>query len=180
MITICEGRLCFEFPDEWRAIKYDDEDGFACRKITIPDTRKVDMIVLSPSAVMLFEVKDFRHYAIENKCRFDLDGNDSLHVEIAKKVRDTLSVLIAAHRQNVDVLFDACRRTHKGDKTEVILFLEEDEECIRKFSDRRSNIQDSINIMLKPFNIRCQVQRRRTLPSSSPWRVRSRAMAETV
>lgn len=178
MTEIVEDRLLFRFPDGWGAEKYDREDGFVGRKCKIDGTKRVDILALSPDALLMIEVKDFRTHAIENKHRKVLDGPDPLHVEVAQKVRDTIAFLFAAYRVGDDSLNPYCRHAFaKPDRRiEVILFLEEDEERARRGRSRsRTNLEAALKALLAPFGVRCHVQRRATMPSNSPWTVEGAA-----
>jgi hypothetical protein len=178
MPEITEGRLVFRFPDDWTVVKYDDARGFAVRRVMIDGTKKVDILALSPAPqarLLIIEVKDFRDHAIENRDRMALDGSDPLHIEVAMKVRDTMAILVAAYRARDERLAPVCSHLFGGaDRpVDVILFLEEDEPRVRTargYRDR-SNIQQSLKGILRPYGFRCHVQRRRTLPADSPWSV---------
>lgn len=94
MTDIVEGRLLFRFPDDWHALKYDDENGFVARNCRIPDTKRVDIVAANEDRLLLIEVKDFRGHAIENRGRLDPEGEDSLHIEVAKKYETPLPFLL--------------------------------------------------------------------------------------
>jgi hypothetical protein len=178
MPEITEDRLVFRFPDDWHVVKYDDPSGFAVRRFKIDGTKKVDILALSPAPeprLLIIEAKDFRDHAIENRHRLKTDGDDPMHIEVAKKVRDTMAVLASAYRDRDEELRPVCSHLFGGvyREVEVILFLEEDEpraQTARGFRDR-SNVELGIKALLKPYGFRCHVQRRRTLPEASPWSV---------
>ncbi|CAO3436966.1 NERD domain-containing protein [Azospirillum endophyticum] len=176
MTEIVEGSLLFSFPDGWEAEKYDDDDGFVARNCRIDGTKRVDIVALSPDRLLLIEVKDFRKYAIENKERMDVRGGDPLHVEVAQKVRDTFAFLVAAHREQDEVLKPFYTHALGGRQKaiDVILFVEEDEERARSVRGGRlrADLEQGMKTLLKPFNVRCHVQRRRSMPANSPWSVR--------
>lgn len=124
----------------------------------------------------MIEVKDFRTHAIENKHRMEMDGEDPLHVELAKKVRDTVAFLFAAYRDGDETLAPYCQHAFaKPDRRiTVVLFVEEDEQRVRTVKGRslRTNIEQGMKTLLAPFGVRCHVQRRSTLPPNCPWTVR--------
>ncbi|MBF0373550.1 MAG: hypothetical protein HQL39_09035 [Alphaproteobacteria bacterium] len=177
MIDVVEGQLVFSFPDGWSAEKYDRPNGFVERKCKIDDTKRVDILALSPDSLLLFEVKDFRDHAIENKHRMDVNSRAPLHQETAKKVRDTFAFLFAAFRDGDETLRPFCTFAFGGTgrKIEVILFVEEDVERARTVRGHasRTNTEARLKALLKPFGIRCHVQRSHTLPPNSPWLVRN-------
>ncbi len=176
MTDIVESGLVFRFPDDWTAKKYDDDTGFVARTCRIDGTKRVDIVALSPDRLLLIEVKDFRQHAIANKDRMNIKAEDPLHMEMAKKVRDTFAFLVAAHRQDDEELrpFYAHALGSRRKPIDVILFVEEDEARARSVRGRRSrtDIEDGMRSLLRPFNVRCHVQRRRSLPPDSPWTVR--------
>ena len=176
MTEIVEGNLVFSFPDDWKAEKYDDARGFAARTCRIDETKRIDIVALSPDRLLMFEVKDFRDHAIENKDRMAVKGDDPLHVEVAKKVRDTFAVLVAAHRAGDETLkpFYSYALGSRKNPIDVILFVEENEDRARSIrgSRLRSDLKGGMEVLLKPFGLRCHVQRRKSMPDTSPWTVR--------
>lgn len=176
MHEVTEDRLVFHFPDDWHVVKYDDKRSFASRRFKIDGTKKVDILALSPdSRLLVIEIKDFRHHAIENMHRLKPDGDDPLHIEVAKKVRDTMAVLVAAYRDGDEDLMPVCAHLFRARNrdVDVILFLEEDEpraRTARGFRDR-SNVELGIQAQLKPYGFRCRVLRRRTMPADALWTV---------
>ncbi|SMH58652.1 hypothetical protein [Azospirillum agricola] len=176
MREIVEGSLLFRFPDGWEAEKYDDEGGFVARTCRIDGTKRVDIVALSPDRLLLIEVKDFRRHAIENKDRMDVKGEDPLHVEVAKKVRDTFAFLVAAHREEDEALkpFYTHALGSRKKPIDVILFVEEDEARASSVrgSRLRTDLAEGMRTLLRPFGVRCHVQRRRSMPEDSPWTVR--------
>ncbi len=88
-IMIQEGKLLFTFPSNWKVFKYDEWAFYRkhFQKIcTHP--KAVDIIALSPqNEAWLIEIKDYSIYPRTKKI--------SLAEEVAKKVIDTLSGLVA-------------------------------------------------------------------------------------
>lgn len=122
-----EGKLRFQFGPSWTVEKYDDHRDFLQKIRTLQGTKAVDFVsVLGEADIYLIEVKDLRGHRIENKARIS-DGQ--LALEVALKVRDTLSGLIGASRTSsepevwdtsVEALLDRRRALR------VVLWLEED------------------------------------------------------
>lgn len=178
MPEIREGRLIFHFPADWHVVKYDDPTGFSIRRFAVDGTKKVDILALSPEPRLhIIEIKDFRHHGIENLHRMQTGSRRPLHIEVAKKVRDTMAVLVAAYREGDPTLDPFCEHLlgSRAQPVEVVLFLEEDEDLAmtaRGYRDR-SNIELGIRTQLKPYGFRCRVLRRRTLPQDNIWQVTS-------
>ena len=178
MPEIVEGRLAFRFPDDWRVVKYDDPGGFAAREVRIDGTKKIDILALRPDTrLILLEIKDFRGHRIEARDRLDPQGADPLPVEIAAKVRDTVSVLLAAFRARDQELSPIAHYLFGGARREVemILFLEQDPERDRKlrgYRDRTS-LQTAVKRLLRPYHFDCRVLRMSGMDARAPWTVRS-------
>lgn len=183
MMEMPEGDLVLSFPDDWTVIKFDEDSGFAARKITIPGTKRVDVLALAGSKLIMFELKDFRGYRIENKRRLensvDKTGpeiEDPIHIEVAKKFRDSLAALLAAHRGQDEDLSPFCQQLFKATpcELEVVLLMEQDEAAASSPTRRhkRQNIEQGLARFLRPFKVKCHVQRKATLPADSPWTIR--------
>jgi hypothetical protein len=177
MPEITEGNLAFRFPDTWSVSKFDEGNGFAKRNFG-HDAKMVDILALGQRPpLILIEIKDFRRHAIENKERMKTEGNDPVHLEVARKVRDTLSILVAAYRSADEDLSPYCHYLFGNAKgpVEAILFLEEDEIRAKTATGHRDRpgIERNLKKQLKMYQIRCLVQRRRTMPEQHPWSVAS-------
>lgn len=173
MPEIIEGELCFRFPDGWLVSKFDADDGFAVRKFQIDRTKKVDILALSPKPKLyIIEIKDFRGHDIENRDRLKTDGDDPLHVEVAEKVRDAISTLVAAFRSGDKTLKPFCEHLFGGRnrEAEVILHLERDDARARTVKGHRSraDIQSKLKQLVQPYNFRCLVSQK---ADYAPWKV---------
>jgi hypothetical protein len=91
-----ESNLRFSFGDQWQVIKYDDHLNH--KNIKIELHKAIDFLsVYSNKAVVLYELKSFKNYRIENKGR-TANNAEELTTEIAQKVRDTIAGIIGAGR----------------------------------------------------------------------------------
>ena len=119
----------FVFDASWLiAFKYDDTT-FYQRKVKdkLSETKAVDVVAGGEEqGLLLMEVKDFRGYRIQNKKRL----NDAeITLEVAQKVRDTISGLTGAKRGE-EKEFDSKKihgYLHGKKKIVVILWLEDDD-----------------------------------------------------
>lgn len=161
MTAVTEGRLIFNFDERWSVVKFDAEAGFASR-IDIPSTKKVDIVAACQTILLLIEIKDFRGHEANNTHRFARRGDAPLPVELAQKVRDTVSMLLAAQRSQdrdlkraYDHLFDRAVKP-----VEVVLFLERDKVRNRKNTGYVStqNIKGWMTSRLRPYKFSCTVQ----------------------
>jgi hypothetical protein len=89
--SIIEGNLVFTFPENCRAVKYDDWSFFKNQfQRNCGASKAVDIVCItkSPSTLWLVEVKDYRQHR----------RSKSLDIveEFSSKVRDTLAGLLAA------------------------------------------------------------------------------------
>lgn len=173
MPKIIEGELCFRFPDGWQAVKFDDKKGFAVGKFRIQGTKKVDILALSPEPKLyIIEIKDIHNNEIENRDRLKTDGDDPLHVEVAEKVRDSVSTLLAAFRSGDESLKPFCEHLFGGRnrEAEVILHLERDNARARTTKGYRSriDIETALKQLVQPYNFRCLVSQK---ADYAPWKV---------
>jgi hypothetical protein len=129
-----ESRMIFDFSaTSWSYLmQYDKETDFDKIKNAISGTKAVDFIgVLHQNTLCIIEVKNFRGSRIENKPRVE-NGDDSLDLEVALKVRDTCAGIVGAaknstHRQDFwQTYLSFFQRDEK--RVEVILWLEEDKD----------------------------------------------------
>ena len=90
MISIKEGSLQFDFPDDWQVTKYDEWRFYVKHFQKISESVKaVDIIALSPEKTLwLIEIKDYRNHPRTKL--LDIDE------EVAVKVKDTLAGLVSA------------------------------------------------------------------------------------
>ena len=128
MPTINEGRLQFDFTDDWSIIKVDDSKAYRDWMGKLDGTKAVDILGLLDNQTLYFiEVKDFREHRIENKPRL---SSGDLVVEIAQKVRDTVTCIVTAYRRQSEqnVVWDSFFHTleNKDKPLKVVLWLEED------------------------------------------------------
>lgn len=174
MIEIPEGKLTLQFSDdEWSAVKFDDKGGFANR-ILIEKTKKVDVIALRrhPGRLLLIELKDFRGHAIENKHR--VEGGAAVALEVAQKVRDSISVLVAAYRSKTGTELQAfCDFLFRSRDTQVEAILVLEEDTRRLDACRRSNIKTKLGTLLKCYGIHVKVVNREVVNSvPAGWSIR--------
>lgn len=134
---ITEGRLAFDFDDDWTALKYDDSgcyrNGIERLKGTLVDrrgsvekssTKALDVAACKNGTLLFIEIKDFRGHRIENKYRV----GDNLALEVALKVRDSIAGIAGCFCTGRNNEVAAIRKTLGGSATDVhvILWLEED------------------------------------------------------
>ena len=102
-MEITESNLRFSFDEaHWRTIQYDAEKGFYREKMlkSVPGTEAVDFIgIFQNRELVLFEVKNFRGYRIQNAPRL-ANGAEELTLEIARKVRDTMAGVMGGSRND--------------------------------------------------------------------------------
>lgn len=98
LIIYDESGIRFKFKNP--ANKYDDCEFY--KKYSV--FKAVDFLTLNDnqSRLYLIEVKNFSGHEGESNCRERLNprGSDPLHIEVAEKVRDTITVLYGASRNS--------------------------------------------------------------------------------
>ncbi len=95
MIKLTEKNLEFEFNLE-NVIKFDETIFYNKKFDNLPNAKAVDFIGYDKNKIVIIEVKDFSGYEAENKNRLLIRKEDSLHTEVALKVRETLACLLSA------------------------------------------------------------------------------------
>lgn len=191
----------FEFPDDWEALKYDEDSGFyknfvaKCR-----GTKAVDFLVLGNNRQLWIEVKNFRSYSEDNRLR--LDPNESnvpglaetrnyirqnewnktvaisrkqpfIADEIARKVRDTCAGIFGATIKEVAELQAFSNALHEKMPVHVVLFLQQDEALDKATDFRRmaQRIADKIKQELVFLNATAEVVNQYTLSTHAKWHV---------
>lgn len=102
-MVFSESGLKFEFDDEkWQIIEqFDVQTDYDKVKKKVQGTKSVDFIGINNDGAYLFEIKGFRGYSNQQATRNRLaDNAEDLTSEIAQKVRDTLSCLMAGSRNS--------------------------------------------------------------------------------
>ena len=146
-----ESRLKFQFPKNDTVIKFDDTKFYRDYFNKLPEAKGVDFISVNKNEIAFIEVKNCT--GDEGNCRWrivpnnqkrstthtsvDVEGRDSLDIEVVQKVAMTLSALIGAKTfENTKECVDELREyiqflssdsfSDNSKKKYVILFLEGD------------------------------------------------------
>lgn len=119
MTALTEGQLTFTFPPQAMAEKYDDWSFYRKQfNSAFGGTKAVDLIYIADSTTWLIEVKDYR----VNRRIKAID----LCEEVAIKVRDTLSGLVAAQCNANDTNEKAfAKQALRARSIRVVLHLEQ-------------------------------------------------------
>jgi len=122
-----ESGLAFTFGERWQVGKLDEHRDYRRGLGTLEGSKAVDFLgILDGRELYLIEVKNFRHYRIENKERL---STGELALELAQKVRDSLACLIGAYHTSDEpdfwqpVVKLLC---HQKRKIKIVLWLEHD------------------------------------------------------
>lgn len=123
MPTLTEGKLQFDFPSGWQAVKYDEEQGFYRTTIIrhVQHVRGVDLVACPADAtrLVLIEVKDYREATTVD----DTLNSTSLQT-VQHKTLGTLAGLVAAERVQEPTLRTLALLSRQL-PVEVVLFLVE-------------------------------------------------------
>lgn len=127
-----EEKLRFDFSEsKWASVLHFDKTTFYQKaKNAIDPTKAVDFLGIYQKSTLVFvEVKDFRGHRIETKPRVE-GKEDPLWLEVSKKVRDSIPVIVGAARNSstdTDVWKTCSRFLHDGKKViHIVLWLEHD------------------------------------------------------
>lgn len=134
-MAIKEKNLYFEFADNIKDIKFDDNNYYRKRFNNIQESKAVDILAYGDKVFLFIEIKDFKGYEIQNyrrlKVNYNNDGEESLDYEVAKKVTMTLSCIFGAAmsgEERISRFFEKLvlkmNSGSKDIKINIILFLE--------------------------------------------------------
>ena len=137
MTVLTEGRLCFEFPADCLASKYDEWAFYRNQFQRVAGSKAVDFLCIDAEAAWLIEVKDYRHEPRTKPSK--------LHDEVAAKVRDTLAGLAAAHANDVSPDGETVRKALSKRRWRVVLHLQQS----RHKSRLRPKVIDPASLRMK-------------------------------
>lgn len=177
-----ESRLKFAFPDKSKVIKFDDTKFYRDYFNKLPEAKGVDFISLHNKMIAFVEVKNCTgdkgncrwRITPDNKkrntspTRVNVDGRDSLDIEVAQKVAMTIAALAGAKSfeekecvKELEVFGDFITNTSFGENSKriyVILFLEGDFGSKSRTKKMiMQALQDSMNKKLQWINCRVSV-----------------------
>lgn len=183
MVIKEESRLKFAFSDDSKVIKFDDTPYYRKFFNALPDSKGVDFISITDNSVTFIEVKNCS--GDERNCRWriypnnqkrdtshttvDVEGRDSLDIEVPQKVAMTLAALVGAEsfgnnksfledmKEILNNLFSGAL-SDVSKKKYVILFLEGDFGChTRNKKMVMSALQTSMNTKMRWLNCKVSV-----------------------
>ncbi len=133
-----EDNLRFVFDDQWQVVRLDQCDFFRNHLMPLQLTKSVDFVGLHGGrAVYLVEVKDYRGFRIELKNDEKMCDGDTLHLQVARKVKDSVACLLGAARACDEALSPYCshRMLTDSDFLRVVFWLEFDPSDKRRYRD---------------------------------------------
>lgn len=166
--VITEGCLCFTFPDNAVASKYDEWTFYRKRfNSAFGGTKAVDIVhVDANKTAWLIEVKDYR----TNRRTKPSDLGD----EIALKVRDTLAGIAAARFGAKDLIEQStAKKLLQAKRLKVVLHLEQPQKISRLFPQivNPADLKLRLEMLLKAVDARPEVVNSKTLKSTMHWSV---------
>lgn len=123
--VIREGKIKFEFSDDWLVCKLDDHSVYRSGLEKLKGSSAVDFICCLPGRKISFvEIKDYRGHGIESKKKF----KSGLWIKMAQKVRDSVALIAAARRRSLagDWTTFAETLSDKGNRLNALLWIEAD------------------------------------------------------
>ena len=181
-MVIEESRLKFEFPEQNKVLKFDDTKFYRNEFNSMPGAKGVDFISLDKNSVAFIEIKNC--LGDEANCRWritpdnrkretshttvDVDGRNSLDIEVAEKIAMTLAALSGAYsfgdshsslKEITDFSNMVLEKYLNYEKRRyVILFLEGEFGChTRSKKMIMSELERSMNVKLRWLNCRVSV-----------------------
>lgn len=167
MAILSEGHLLFSFDPSCHAEKYDEWSFYRNPfQKTCGGAKAVDIICLSNNTCWLIEVKDYRQYKRTNpQCLGD---------EIAIKVRDTLTGLVAA-KMNAknDFERDFAKKTLKCNVMKVVVHLEQPQKTskLRPCAIDPAAVKQSLRRLLSAIDAHPKVVDKANLHPNMGWTV---------
>jgi len=146
--------LTFTFPAHFQTSKYDDWSYYRNQFSRISTGIKaVDLLVIDPTnAAWLVEGKDYRQHQRTKPCE--------LHVEIALKIRDTLSALLPASlNATVDTEKEFAKKILTSHQLRVVLHLEQPAKQSKLFPRAidPNSVRSKLRQSLKAIDAHCLV-----------------------
>jgi hypothetical protein len=166
--VITEGCLCFTFPDDTIASKYDEWEFYRKRfNNAFGGTKAVDIVHVDANKIAwLIEVKDYR----ANRRTKPSDLGD----EIALKVRDTLAG-VATARFRAENAFErsTAKKCLQAKHLKVVLHLEQPQKISRLFPQivNPADLKLRLKMLLKAVDAHPQVVNCNTLKYTMNWSV---------
>jgi hypothetical protein len=123
-----EQNLRFEFNDDWRVEKLDECQFFRENLMPLQLTKSVDFLGLYGNIAYLVEVKDYRGSRIELKNDEKMHANDTLHLQVARKVKDSVACVIGGACTRREKFWRDCtdKILATGESLRVVFWLEFD------------------------------------------------------
>ena len=182
-MMIEESRLKFEFPDRSRAVKFDNTDFYRKYINKAPNTKGIDFLVDDKKRLVFLEVKNCKGDESNNNWRVvpnnrkhdtskttvTVEDRDSLDIEVAEKVRQTIAALVGVQSlkntrkaaEEISIFAEALMSEKILDDSKeilVILFLEGDFGCqTRSKKAIMKGLQDSLNVKMQWLKCRVSV-----------------------
>ena len=175
-MVISESGLRFSFPEDTKAVKFDDTPFYRNKYAKMYESKGIDILADAPGSIQLIEIKNCSGHEADNRWRIAANDRQnsaensrhSLDIELAQKVISTLSCLYGAWTQSETTeksgelrpFFPALNADAiPGNKKKilVILVLEGDfGSQSRSKKTIMSALQDSLRAKLSPW-LHCRV-----------------------
>lgn len=176
MTPITVDKHVFAFPDNWRAVKFDDDASFAKSSWTCGVIQnRIDIMAHDGERLYLIELGDFRGRREALESRLDPNQQNALWKEFCRKLSDSLTILLAAYRSGDENLAPFCKAlfAEAGAKIDAVLFLDRDPEA-RPTATRylsSENLRRRIAKQLEPLKFTIAVVSQKNMPPDHPWSV---------
>ena len=171
MPKMTEDKLTFEFPNNWRAIKYDETTFYQKHFQKLANSKAVDFVACEIGGndeLWLIELKDYRIHPRTKA--------GDLFLEIASKVRDTLASLYLAQRKEEVDVYDFVKIASEKKRIRIVLHLEQPQKPSKLYPlvVERDNTQIKLRQQVQVVDRHAIVCELAKMPSQCKWTVTSK------
>ncbi len=171
MLKMTEGKLIFEFPNNWQAIKYHETTFYQKHFQKLAESKAVDFVACEIGGndeLWLIELKDYR---IHRRTKVG-----DLFLEIASKVRDTLASLYLAQRKEEVDVHNFVKMAAAKKRMRIVLHLEQPQRPSKLYplAVERNNAQIKLRQQVQVVDRHAIVCELAKMPPQCKWTVTSK------
>lgn len=161
MINFEESNMVFQFPEGFKVVKLDDSSFYKKHYVSLTTSKSIDFLIFHENTYFLIEVKNFK-LSLKNKetkNRFLINTSESLSLEMALKVRDSLACILGASRtQHEEEISEYKNILKHNQKLKVILFIiPPNFYNERELNDIKMALSDDLKKKLKWLNAKIHI-----------------------
>lgn len=120
VVDIVEGRLTFSFPENMKAIKFDDTAFYRNRFLKVRNNIKaIDIIALDDKKVYFIEIKDYTHPDTKN-----IKPSDLIEAVINKVIFSLAAILPMKNTADIEIEKEMAKKVSTANEIKVIVHIE--------------------------------------------------------